>query len=61
VITLLLALVADVLSIYVALFGDAAAAARLLLVWGVVGAVIRLLGIGMKAEQDARARAMEGR
>ena len=40
---------ADVLSIaYVALFGDAAAAARPLLVWGVVGAAIRLLGIGMK-------------
>lgn len=53
-ITLLLALVADVLSIYVALFADAAAAARLLLVWGVVGAVIRLLGIGIKAGEQAR-------
>lgn len=54
-IALLLSLVADVLSICVALFADASAAARLLLVWGVVGVVIRLLGIGMKAgEQAAR-------
>lgn len=54
-IALLLALTADILAIYVALFADASAAARLLLVWGVVGAVIRLLGIGMKAgEQSTR-------
>lgn len=48
---LLLSLAADVMSIYVALFADATAAARLLLIWGVVGAVIRLLGIGMKVEE----------
>jgi hypothetical protein len=51
VIWLLLSLAADVMSIYVALFADATAAARLLLIWGVVGAVIRLLGIGMKVEE----------
>lgn len=46
--SLVLALIADALSIYVALFADARSAVRMLLVWGVVGAAVRLLGIGMK-------------